>query len=969
MTERTRDSIAHVWGDRTPYHGEHGWPERLDVHLDEEPDRWVQSVCVLCSNGCGLDIGVKDGQIVGVRGRVEDRVNRGRLGPKGMHGWVANHAADRLTKPLIRVGKKSADQGVDFSTEFREATWDEAMDLVARRSRETIDRFTGDAIGIYNSGQLFTEEYYTLGVIASAGLRTQQLDANVRLCTATTGAARWETFGAAVIPGSYTDVDVTDCMFLIGHNVANTQTVLWMRMLDRLAGPNPPKLVVVDPRETHTAREATVHLAPRLGTNVAVMNGLLHLIVDAGQIDEAFIAEHTIGYEQLAERVRSYTPARVEEITGTPQAKLREAAEILGTTPTLVSTALQGVYQSNQATAAAVQVNNLNLIRGMVGRPGCAILQMNGQPSAQNTHEAGADGDYAGFRNWRNPRHMQELADLWNVEVADIPHWGQREHVMEIFRHAEHGSVRMLWIVGTNPAVSLPDLSRIRNILAREELFVVVSDAFMTETAQLADVVLPAAIWGEKTGTLTNADRTVHLSHKAVDPPGEAKSDLDIFLEYARRMDFRDKDGQPLVKWTSPEEAFDAWRECSRGRPCDYSGMTYEKLTGGSGIQWPCNDEHPEGTERYGADLVFPTDAEVCQTYGHDLETGAAVSKEEYEALNPAGRAIIKSADYIPPIEEPDEAYPFWLTTYRNVYHFQTRTKTGKSRELHDAAPDAVVQVHPEDAAELGISKGEMVEVSTRRGTIEVPAQLTGIERGTVAIPYHYGYWDEREGRRRAADELTLNAWDPVSKQPHFKFAAAQLRKVKSRVTPSRLVERAGALAGQAAHVASEVMEKASTLLAPERSYVADYLGIVRSANEQFVRASEILDQRLTGIPQLQHELRVIAGFSRDAIAEMQPFTERYGSGSADDSGDLADAILPATEPGDFAILRGLHGLFVLSADTRAGALILEKAAHQMGDMELRDAMRGLLHQIKRQEAWLKTHFDHMAPHTLVVPL
>ena len=261
---------------------------------------------------------------------------------------------------------------------------------------------------------------------------------------------------------------------------------------------------------------------------------------------------------------------------------------------------LQGFYQSNQATAAACAVNNLHLLRGMLGRPGAGVFQMNGQPTAQNTRETGADGDLPGFRNWGNPEHIRELAELWNVDANVIPHWAPPTHAMQLWRYAEQGSIRLLWITATNPAVSLPDLARIRKILAREELLVVVQDLFMTETAELADIVLPGATWGEKTGCLTNADRTVHLSERAVDPPGEARADLDIFLDYAQRMDFRDRDGAPLIGWHDAAGAFEAWKACSKGRPCDYSGLSHDRLRDAPGIQWPCNEAAPE---RYGAAL------------------------------------------------------------------------------------------------------------------------------------------------------------------------------------------------------------------------------------------------------------------------------------------------------------------------------------------------------------------------------
>jgi anaerobic selenocysteine-containing dehydrogenase len=761
----SRDSIKNVWGARKGYFED--WSERVDQNVVDKPDKWVQSTCVLCSTGCALDIGVKDGVIVGVRGRAVDRVNRGRLGPKGLHGWVANHSADRLTHPLVRRGES-----------LEPASWDEAMDLIIEKTKEIKEKYTAHAIGFYNTGQLFLEEYYTLSLIGDAGVGTSHMDGNTRLCTATAAMSLIESFGTDGDPGSYTDFDVTSTILLIGHNMAQTQTVLWSRILDRLKGPNPPTLLVIDPRRTDTAKKADIHIKPRLGTNVALLNGILNLVIEAGNIDDKFIEEHTVGFGKLKETVSFWTPKRVQKVTGVSSAQLKKAAKVIGEAPTIVSTVLQGVYQSNQATAAAVQVNNLHLIRGMIGKPGCTVFQMNGQPSAQNTRECGANGELVAFRNWENPKHIEELAKIWNVNVDDIPHAKPPTHAMQIFRYAETGSIRMLWVIGTNPAVSLPELARIREICNNDNLFLVVQDAFLTETAELADVVLPAAIWGEKTGTFTNADRTVHISYQAIEPPGEAKSDLDIFLDYAKRMDFRDKDGKPLVKWSDPEGAFEAFKEVTRGRPCDYTGITYQKLSEGSGIQWPCNGDFPEGRERLYEDGVFNTAADYCELYGHDIVTGAAITQQEYRAKDPMGKARIKAADYVPPPEEPDEEYPFFLTTGRVTYHWHTRTKTGRVHRLNQAAPDAFVEISKADADEYGIQDGDMLEVSTRRGKVEAPARVGNILAGHLFIPFHYGYWDNPE-RKRAANELTITGYDPVSKQPYFKFAAAKVRNLR----------------------------------------------------------------------------------------------------------------------------------------------------------------------------------------------
>lgn len=771
MSER----IANPWGERTPHGAGSEWPARVDVQLSDgvsESDvDWVQSACVLCSNGCGLDIGVQDGRIVGVRGRAGDRVNRGRLGPKGLYGWQANNAADRLTRPLVRR-----------EGSLQEADWEAAMGLVASRARELLDEHGPGALGFYATGQLFLEDYYTLALLARGGIGTNHLDGNTRLCTATAGQALKETFGSDGQPGSYGDVEHCDTLFHVGINVAETQTVLWMRMLDRLHGPDRPRLVVVDPRRTYAAREADVHLPIRNGTNVALLNALIRELIANDWIDRAWVDEHTVGLDALAQTVESATPEWAAEICKVPADSIRAAARILGEAERLLSFVLQGVYQSHGATAAACQVNNINLLRGMIGRPGAGLLQMNGQPTSQNTRETGCNGDLPGFRNWQNDTHVRELAELWNVDELQIPHWGPPTHAMEIFRYAEQGSIRFLWIIGTNPAVSLPDLHRIRRILGRDELFVVVSDAFLTETGAFADVVLPSAIWGEKTGTFTNADRTVHISERAAERPGEARAEMEIFLDFAERLDLRDKDGAPLVKWRTPEECFEAWKECSRGRPCDYSGLTYDKLRRGSGIQWPCNDEAPEGTERLYTDGVFVTRPDRCEDYGHELVTGATFTEAEFKALGANGRAILRPAPYTPPHEEPGDEYPFVLDTGRTVYHFHTRTKTGRTPELQAAAPDAWVELAPADAERIGVGEGDRVRVETPRGAVEANARLTGIREGVVFVPFHYGYWDTDDprgpdGRPRAANELTMTIWDPVSKQPVFKTAAARVVK------------------------------------------------------------------------------------------------------------------------------------------------------------------------------------------------
>jgi ferredoxin-nitrate reductase len=764
------DRIADPWGERTPFAAGGSWPQRVDAYLEpgvtaEDVDAWVPTASTLHSNGDGIDVAVKDERMVGVRGRASDRVNHGRLDPKDVYGWQAIQSPDRLTRPLVRE-----------SGRLVESDWETAMGRIVARSTALLENPGGwGRFGFYTSGQLFLEEYYTLAVIGKAGLGTPHMDGNTRLCTATAASALKASFGTDGQPGSYADIDHCDAIALWGHNVAETQAVLWMRMLDRRRGADPPRMLAVDPRPTPVAAEADLHLALRPGTNLALVNGLARELLQRGWIDEGYVRASVLGLEALEAAVDPYDPAAVAEICGLTARQVQEAAELVGTCERLVSTVLQGVYQSNQATAAACGVNNLHLLRGMLGRPGAGVFQMNGQPTAQNTRETGADGDLPGMRNWNNAEHVGELARLWNVDASVIPHWAPPTHAMQIWRYAEQGSIELLWISATNPAVSLPELARIREILSRDELFVVVQDLYMTETAEFADVVLPGCAWGEKTGTFTNADRTVHLSERAVEPPGEARSDLGIFLDYARRMDFRDKDGAPLIKWDDAESCFEAWKACSKGRPCDYSGLGYERLRDAPGIQWPCTEERPDGTERLYTEGRFNTDPGYAETFGEDLQTGAAATEAEYRAKEPAGRAFLHAIPYEPSPEVPGEEYPLLLTTGRTIFQFHTRTRTGRAPQLAAAAPDVWLELHPDDAGPLGIAEGDNVRVESPRGAIQAPARLTGIRPGVVFVPFHYGSWDAEVAVPRAANELTVTGWDPVSKQPIFKVAAVRV--------------------------------------------------------------------------------------------------------------------------------------------------------------------------------------------------
>ncbi|MFI9570909.1 molybdopterin oxidoreductase family protein [Microbispora rosea] len=789
------------------------WPVRVDMLSEDgvaEPDaeRWVPAVSASGSNGDALDLAVRGGRVVGVRGRAGDRVNHGRLDPREWHAWQPH--AGRLTRPLVREGGVG-DGRVRGGGRLVEATWDVAMDRVVARSRELLARPGGwGRLAFHTGTRLFLEEHYTLAVVGKAGIGTPHMDGDTRWGAAAAAAALAASFGTDGQPGSYTDVDHCDALALWGHDCAVTHPVLWDRMLDRRLGSRPPAMIAVGPEGTAAALEADVHLDVRPGTNVALLNGLLHELIAGGWHDGAYVAAHTVGFERLWRIVEAYPAKRAAEICAVPVARIEQAAEILGAAERLVSTVGPAFLGSNQATAAACQVNNVHLLRGMLGRPGAGLFQLGG-PGC-DALEAGSAADLPGLRNWADPGHVRELADLWNVDPAVIPHWGPATHATQILRYAEEGSIGLLWITASDPAATMPGLDR---ILAREDLFVVVQGSYLTETARLADVVLPAAVWGEKTGTVTGADRTVHLCEKAVEPPGEARADLDILLDYARRMDLRDRDGRPLVHWTDAESAFEAWKACTRGRPCDHTGISYDRLRAG-GVQWPCTPAGSHGVERLYAGGRFATAPGDCQTFGADLATGAEYGEERYRADNPGGRAFLHAADFEPSPEVTDDDHPLVLAARPGP-----RGCPARPAGLGDAVPEPFpagpcLEVHPGDAAALGIEDGDLVRAESPLGVLEAVARLSGVRRGVVVLPLD----GQDEALTRAAAELTLTAWDPVSRRPLRTAAAIRLVKAGRRgeaAVGEGLYSAAATRLGCAATARPEVTAAAGGGEAPER--------------------------------------------------------------------------------------------------------------------------------------------------------
>ena len=676
-------------------------------------DRWVQSACVLCSHGCALDIGVRDGRIVGVRGRgVRPRQPRPARaeGPLRLAGEQRRRpAATPARAPRRRAAARRA--GTRRWTSSSSARASCSRRRAAARSASTRPASCSSR----------TTTRWRSSRAAGSGRTTSTA---TRGCAPRRPGSRSRRRSAATAsPAGVHDIEFCDTILHVGINTAETQTVLWMHELDRLRGPDPPRSIVIDPRETESAREAEVHLAIKPGTNLAVLNGLAQQLIENG-CDRPRVrrAAHGRLRRARADRRRRTRRSASRRSAASRPTTCAARPTILGEAERLLTFVLQGVYQSHQATASACAANNINLLRGMIGKPGAGILQMNGQPTAQNTRETGCNGDLPGFRNWQNEAHVAELARALERRAAADPALGPAD--------ARDGDLP-LCRAGLD-RVPLGDRDQPCRLAARacggsarsSRRRVSSSSSPTPSSARRRDSPTscsPPRCGARRRGRSRTPTAPCTSPSRPLTPPGEARPDMEIFLDYARRLDLRDKDGQPLVKWSTPEECFEAWKECTRGRPCDYTGLSYDKLRGGSGIQWPCNEEAPDGTERLYEDLTFPTHPRDLRGLRPRPADGRDALRGRLQGARAAGgRAILKAAEWTPPHEWARDEYPFALATGRTVYHFHTRTKTGRAPELQAAAPDAWVELSAVDAERLGVAEGDLLRVTSPRGSVEV---------------------------------------------------------------------------------------------------------------------------------------------------------------------------------------------------------------------------------------------------------
>jgi len=738
---------------------------------------WIYSVCGYCSFGCGLHIGVDEaGNAVAVRGNDKHPTNNGRVCVKGLYEHKVLDAPDRGKWPLVR----------DASGNWKKITWDEATTILSQKIIDGVEAKGPDSIATYNTGQWTLEEYYAFGKLGKGAIGTGTMDSNTRLCMAAAVVGYLTTFGSDGPPGCYDDVENTDCFFVFGMNPAEMHPQLWRRIAKARRSTRAPKLIVADPRRTQTARSADLHLALKPGTNLALINGIVQQIIANKWTDSNYISAHTRNYDAMAATVAKYTPEYVSNITGCPAADIEKAAKWIGESPEALSLFVQGVYQSMGATDTVRMICAMHLIMGKIGRPGSSPFSITGQATAMSNREAGASSALAGYRNYYNPDHVGELEDFWNVPRGKIPPrkptpiTSNRDY-QDINSHVEmmhNGELSVFWIQCTNPAVTLPDLNKLYSYMDfnnPDRPYIVVQDVYEPmESTHFADMFLPAAMWGEKTGVYTCSERKVNLGRQAVLPAGHdlrrqgygAYSDLDITKMMADKiasMDarFADRDGNSLIGFTTSEEAFEEWKACTVGTICDMSGMSYEAIEANNGIQWPSTPDNVYGGTRMYTDGRFNTNWGDTQGGGPD---------KPWVDPDNLSRAYLWAVDYIEAPEVPDNDYPFWLITGRVVEHFHSRTKTKRVPQLHEMVPENYVEMHPDDAASLNVTSGDLVRLTTRRGEIVVKALVVGtVQKGQVFCPMHFADLDPMDkaiyGNRLAAtNRLTMNWVDPDCK-------------------------------------------------------------------------------------------------------------------------------------------------------------------------------------------------------------
>ena len=689
------------------------------------PQQWVKTTCGYCAVGCGMLLGISNNKVVAVRGDKEHPVNEGKLCPKGLSEHQYLEAADRLTDPQLKTSEG----------DFVKTGWENAYSVFASKVANIQKQFGKDSFAVISTGQLVTEEFYALGKLVRMGFKTDNYDGNTTLCMSSAVAGYKQSFGSDGPPGSYLGLEKADLVFLIGANFADNHPILWYR----LSKNKNRKLVVVDPRKSKTSMFADLFLPLAPGSDLYLFNGLVNLLIQQGKIDENYINNHTCGFAELKKNVEKYTLDMICEKTGLAKESVVKTLEWIVSSKNIFFAWTMGINHSIQGTDKVSAINNLALVTGNIGRSGAAPMSITGQCNAMGSREYAFTASMPGYRTFGNEKEKQELAAIWNVlpeEVSD--HRGKA--YPDIINDILCGKIRALWVVATNPLVSFPDTQRTIEALSKLD-FLVVQDGFPTPTSDMADLVLPAAMWGEKDGCYINSERRISRVKKGTDAPGNARTDFQIFLDLANTLGVKEK---LFPGWSKPEDAFVEMREISRGRLNDIHQLTYAVLEQ-TPVQWPYFPGKPEQSDSlYQAGNFQTADGKAKLVYTEPLD--------------------------LP--EQTSNSYPLLLNTGRTVEHWHTRTKTGRIPILQTLSPSAWAELNPQTAAYYEIHDGEEVRVVSARGKIEkIIVHITQtVPKGQIFIPFHF--------QEACANFLTMPAFDPKSREPNYKQSAVRVEKL-----------------------------------------------------------------------------------------------------------------------------------------------------------------------------------------------
>jgi assimilatory nitrate reductase catalytic subunit len=714
---------------------------RYGPHLNEAPpggwnagleiDKTVQTHCCFCGQQCGIKLKVRDNQVVGFEPWYEFPFNEGKLCPKGVKRYLQGAHPDRLLHPLERDSTAPAG--------FTEVSWDRALDRVVKEIQRIQGEYGPDAFAMLSGVSLTNEKSYLVGKFARLALGTANLDYNGRFCMVSAGAGNKKALGVDRAPNPWSDIPLADVVWVAGSNIAETFPIttgyIW-RARDRGA-----RLIVQDPRVVPMARTADLFLPVRPGTDSALFGAVLHELIRRDWLDHEFIDAHTLGFDEAAAAVADMTPAWAASITGVPAARIEQAAEWWGTSATGMLLHARGIEQQSKGVDNVLAAINLGLATGKFGKPGCAVSTITGQGNGQGGREQGHKCDQLpGNRDITNPEHRAYIADVWKCNESEIP--GKGLSAEEIIEAIHDGRIKGLLSICFNPLVSAPDANFTREALDRLEFFSVI-DFFLSESAHHADVVLPGSLHEEDEGTSTSGEGRIIKINAAVDPPGEARLDWQILVEIANRLGR----GQ-YFPFTSTREIFEELRLASAGGTADYRGVTWERVEAEMGLFWPVPVEGHPGTPRL-------------------FEGG--------RFFHPDGNARFHPIPFRESAEVVDDEYPVWLTTGRVVSQYLSGTQTRRIGPLVRQYPEPLCEMHPRLAEGLGVAEGDLVTVTSRRGTMTLPARVVAtIRPDTVFIPYH---WPGAQ----AANQLTNRALDPISRMPEFKVAAVRVERAAGR--------------------------------------------------------------------------------------------------------------------------------------------------------------------------------------------